>query len=72
MRRGTLPRLDRAGIFPNQSFHLPGANDYRRHSAVVMGVNHPQMTGKFMDEVVDVPGKKSMTSVETDADFGGD
>jgi hypothetical protein len=28
-------------------------------ATIVMRVNHSEMTGKFMDEVVNVPGKKA-------------
>ena len=28
-------------------------------ATIVMRVNHSEMTGKFMDEVVNVPGKKT-------------
>src|SRR6516162_365859 len=38
---------------------------------IVMGVNHSEMTGKFMDEVVHVRGEERMSRVETRADFGG-
>ena len=39
-------------------------------TAIIMGVDHSEMTGKFMDEVMDVPSQISVTRVETDPDFG--
>ena len=39
-------------------------------TAIVMGVNDSEMTGKFMDEVMDVSSQISVTRVETDPDFG--
>lgn len=38
--------------------------------AIIMGVDDSEMTGKFMDEVMDVPAQISVTRVETDPDFG--
>jgi hypothetical protein len=40
-------------IFPSS-----GGNDYLG-ATIVMRVNHSEMTGKFIDEVVNVPGKKA-------------
>ena len=40
-------------------------------TAIIMGVNHSEMTGKFMDEVMNVASEISVTRVETDPDFGG-
>lgn len=40
-------------------------------AAIVMSVNHSEMTGKFMNEVMNVASEISVTCVETRADFGG-
>ena len=34
-------------------------------TAIIMGVDDSEMTGKFMDEVMDVPSEISVTCVET-------
>ena len=39
-------------------------------TAIIMGVDDSEMTGKFMDEIMDVPSQISVTRVETDPDFG--
>jgi hypothetical protein len=39
-------------------------------SGVIMRMNHAQMAGKFMDEVVDVSAEISVTGVETRSDLG--
>lgn len=31
---------------------------------IIMGVNHSEMTGKFMDEVMNVAGKKSVAGIQ--------
>lgn len=40
-------------------------------AAIVMSVNHSEMTGKFVDEVMDVASQISVTCIEAHADFGG-
>src|SRR6516162_2028415 len=40
-------------------------------AAVVMSVNHSEMTGKFVDEIVHVASQKSVTGVKADAYFCG-
>jgi hypothetical protein len=40
-------------------------------SGVIMRMNHAQMAGKFMDEVVNVSAEISVTSVEARSDLGG-
>ena len=39
-------------------------------TAIIMGVNDPEMTGKFMDEIMYVTSEISVTRVETRPDLG--
>lgn len=40
-------------------------------TAIVVSVNHSEMTGEFMNEVMNVAAEISMTCIETSADFRG-